>query len=305
MLRRTVLIATLVLGAIPVGARELTWVYVIPAAANTPGDRGTDWRTDLTLFNPQGHSLPILVQFLPSNRSNADGVPSVTVTVAPQQTLNLWNVLGPDGFDARGSTGALLIYPDLEASQCGGGACDFAVFSRTYTFDPDGGSGEFGQAIPGFPAALGLDWTVFAYLPQVFDTADFRTNVGLASWTASAVTVRVDVQDAAGNLIDRSDHYVPAYGHVQWRLGEEVEGGTVVVYIHNGAGDAVVYPYASVVNNATGDPAYVEAQHSGVELAATLAAARAAGSDAVPPRAGPARLPVPTFAAERLQERPE
>ena len=118
MLRRALLTGLLLTGAVTVGARELTWVYVIPAVANTPGEKGTDWRTDLTLYNPHDYSLPILIQFLPSNRSNAGGVPSVTVTVAPQETLNLWNVLGPDGFDARGSTGALFVYPDVDSEAC-------------------------------------------------------------------------------------------------------------------------------------------------------------------------------------------
>lgn len=305
MLRRALFLGLMLAGAVTAGARELTWVYVIPAVANTLGEKGTDWKTDVTLYNPHDYSLPILIQFLPSNRNNAGGVPSVTVTLAPQETLNLWNVLGPDGFDARGKTGALLIYPDVDSSECDNSACDFAAFSRTYTFDPDGGSGEFGQAIPGFPAALGLDWTVLAYLPQVFNTPNFRTNVGVASWTGTAVTVRVDVQDENGTVIDRSDHYVPAYGHVQWRLGEDVEGGTVVAYLYDGANDAIVYPYASVVNNATGDPAYVEAQHSAVELAAAVAGARAAAASASVDRARPERVAVPTFSVERLRHRPQ
>jgi hypothetical protein len=272
-------------------ARELAAHYVIPAVANTRGDAGSEWHTDLTLHNPQVAELPIVIQFLPSNRDNRDGVPSVTIPLGPWETVNLWDVLGPDGFDVQGGTGALLLYPDLDPAQCPGTSCDFAVTSRTYTLNPQG-AGEFGQGIPGFPAALGLDWSVLAYFPQVFDTAEFRTNVGLASWTGATVTVRVDVQRADGTIVDSSDHAVPPYGHVQWRMKGAVEGGTAVAYVVGGPGDAIVYPYASVANWSTSDPTYVEAQLSPVGFSLQAAAAR-------PARANPPRLPVETF---RLNE---
>ena len=36
---------------------------------------------------------------------------------------------------------------------------------------------------------------------------------------------------ADGNIIDRRDHMIPPYGHVQWRLEQGVTGGTVAAYI--------------------------------------------------------------------------
>jgi hypothetical protein len=287
-------ITVVLLAAGIASARELTAYYVIPAVANTRGDAASDWHTDLTLHNPQDTTLPILIQFLPSNRDNQGGVPSVTVDVGPWETLNLWDVLGRDGFDIVG-TGALLVYPDLDPAQCPGTTCDFAVTSRTYTLNPQG-TGEFGQGIPGFPAALGLDWSVLAYLPEVFTTNEFRTNVGAASWTGSAVTVRVDVQDVDGSIAASSDHVVPPYGHVQWRMSGAVEGGTVVMYIVGGQDDAIVYPYASVADWRTSDPTYVEAQLSTVGFSTQATGAR-------PTRVNPGRLPVRTFRLDRLRQR--
>ncbi len=292
---RTVLImallATLVAGT---GAgRELTWVYVIPAAANTPGLGGTDWHTDLTLYNPHTTVLPVVLHFLPSGRDNRSGVPTVELELGPWETLNLWDVLGPHGFDARGKTGALLVYADDQRVSCSGTACDFAVFSRTYTLNPSGGRGEFGQGIAGFPAALGLDRSVIAYLPQLTDDSSFRTNLGVASWSAAAVTVRVELQDEAGHILDRRDHVVPPYGHIQWRVEHGVAGGTAAVYIVAGPSDAMVYPYASVVNWTTGDPAYVEAHLTSVGLSAQAAHGRL-------PLPRPPALPVPTFSRALL-----
>ncbi|MFN3414620.1 MAG: hypothetical protein ACK42L_11230, partial [Thermoanaerobaculum sp.] len=150
-----------------VQGRELSSVYVVPAAANTPGKNGTDWHTDLTLVNPHEFSLPIVLQFLPSGRDNRGGVPTVTFDLYPYESLSLWDVLGPNGFDARGRTGALLVATDTDKITCPTNSvkCDFVVFSRTYTVGPL--PGEFGQALPGFPAGWGMDRTVLAYLPQL------------------------------------------------------------------------------------------------------------------------------------------
>ena len=294
------LFALLLTIMVPTGlaARELTSAYVVTAVANKAGVAGTDWHSDLTLYNPQSVPLPVVLQFLPTGRSNSGSVPTVTFDVAPWETLNLWDVLGPNGFAARGSTGALFVYADDEKIACTGASCDFAVFARTYTLNAAAAGGEFGQSVPGFPANLGLDYSVIAYLPQLSDDTEFRTNLGVASWTDAMVKVRVDLQDAAGNIVDTRDHWVPPYGHIQWRLERGVTGGTAAVYIVEGPDDAVVYPYASVVNWATGDGVDIEAHLTAVGLSVQSLSARAA----VRPRPGAA--PVPSFSVSALGRRP-
>ncbi len=300
MSRTTLLVLVTALAAATAGARELTDVYVVPAVANTPGKRGTDWHTDLTLYNPHSYSLPVVIHFLPSGTSNSGGVATVELDVYPWETLNFWDVLGPDGFDARGTTGALLVYADDSGTSCDGTACDFAVFSRTYTLDPTGGDGEFGQATPGFPAALGLDRSVIAYLPQVMEDDVFRTNLGVVSWTDGWVTVAVEIQDSAGSIIDRSDHLVPPFGAIQWHMDRQVTGGTVAVRIVDGPDSAMVYPYASVANNVSGDAVHVEAQLTPVGLTAQTTEVRALRR----PTAHPPARPVPGFDAARLRRQP-
>jgi len=280
MVATGVMIVALAAGA---QARELTSAYAVTAAANTPGRLGTDWHTDLTLYNPQQHAVPVIVHFLPSGQNNSGQVPTVTFEVRPWETLNLWDVLGPKGFNARGKTGALLIYADDQRINCSGTSCHFAVFSRTYTLDPKGGRGEFGQAFPGVPAHLGLDRSVIAYLPQLTNNADFRTNLGVASWTPAWVKVRVELQNPAGSVIQSKDHLVPPFGHIQWSLDRSVVGGTAAVFIVDGPADAMVYPYASVVNNVYGDAVTVEAHYTSVGLSAQSATtARAARARARP-----------------------
>ena len=288
-------VAVLAAAAKAAEGRELTSAYIVTAVANTAGAGGTDWHSDVTLYNPHSYALPVVLQFLPTGRDNSGGAPTVEIELYPWETLNLWDALGQGGFDARGMIGALLVYADDQRIDCGGiaTACDFAVFSRTYTLRPGGGAGEYGQALPGFPSHLGLDWSVIAYLPQVMNDGEFRTNLGVASWTGSFVRVRLELQDPAGAVLDRRDVWIPPYGHAQWRMEPRVTGGTVAVWILDGPADAMVYPYASVVNEATGDPVNVEAQLTAVGLTAQAARPRAG-------RTTPERETVPGFERERL-----
>lgn len=279
-------------------AREMTRAWVIPAAANKLGVSPTDWHTDLTLYNPHKTDLLVRIDFLPTGRDNSSGVPSVTLRLSGFETRNFWDVLGPDYFQMRGSTGALLVYADESVAPCpqsySDPACDFAVFSRTYTLDPFRQGGEYGQALPGFPAHLGVDWSVpTAYLPQLSDDRFFRTNLGVASWTNAWVRVRVDLEDAVGAIVDRRDHDIPPYGHVQWSLEHGVTGGTAAVYLVSGPDDSVVYPYASVVNWESGDPVYVEAQLSPVGIDGVAPPASSAQTAQSPRLARGVAIPVP------------
>jgi hypothetical protein len=286
----TLILLTAVVGAAE--ARELTWFYVVPAAANTPGNNNTDWHTDLTVYNPHDYTLPIVLEFLETGRDNSGGVPTIEVDVFPWETLTYWDVLGADGFAARGKTGSLLVYGDDLQMSCADHACDLAVFTRTYTLNPSGGAGEFGQAIPGFPTDLGLDGSVIAFMPQVMDDQDFRTNVGVISLSMDVVTVRFELQDPDGNVISQRDETLLPFEHSQWRLERGVTGGSIAAFTTQGPLNAMVVPYASVVNNVTGDAVYVEAHMTAVGLSAQ--SARTAS-----PLVLPDRVLVPGLVPER------
>jgi hypothetical protein len=277
-------------------ARELTWSYVVPAAANKAGNNGTDWHTDLTVYNPHKYNLPIVVQFLETGRDNSHGVPTVEIEVYPWETLNSWDVLGENGFNVRGKTGSILVYGDDLKMSCANHACDLDVFARTYTLNPSGGPGEFGQAIPGVPPDQGVDTSVIAFMSQIMDDHDFRTNVGATSLSSQIVTVRFELQDKDGNVISRHDETLLPFEHSQWRLERGVTGGTIAAFITQGPGNAVVVPYASVVNNVTGDAVNIEANRTVVGVSAQSARQVAAP-------VFPGRVLVTSFVADRLPRR--
>ncbi len=273
----TLALATL---AAPASA-QLASQWMIPAAAHTAGIGGTFWATDLSLHNPHQYTLPVVIWVLPSDRDNtfADGW---TLDLGPYETVNLWDALGPDTFDVAG-TAALLVLADDSRTDCGDpAACAFLATSRTYTPAP-GGDGEYGQGIPGRRPAAGVDWSTYGYVAGILNDGDaFRCNVGAASWSDAWTTVRVDVQDATGTVIGWLDLDLPPFGHVQRRLPTAVEGGSLVFYLVDGPADALVFPYASVVNQATGDPTYLAAEPSEVGVTVAGAARVPAGERPTP-----------------------
>jgi hypothetical protein len=243
--------------AVP-GAAQLSADWMIPAAAHNPGLRGTFWSTDLSLHNPHEFDLPVVVQALPSDVENFE-VPTLNLTLGPWQTVNLWDVLGPDVLDSEG-TAAILSYADPGLPCDPIEDCHFLATSRTYT---PKGTGEFGLTVAGSGVERGADWDSLAYAAGILnDGRFFRCNVGVASWSADWTTVRLDIQDAGGGILASEYFDVPPFGHVQRRLGTEVEGGSLVFYLEAGPGDAVVFPYATVINQETGDASYVAAASS-------------------------------------------
>jgi len=118
--------------------------------------------------------------------------------------------------------------------------------SRTYTV---GNNGTFGQFVP--PAALS---TATATLVGIENDSLFRTNIGLIA--PSPAIVRVTAFDAAGNDVWHSD--VVAEGLTQFPLPVTLPIGRVTAEVLSGNG---VVPYASVVDNQSGDPIFIVARY--------------------------------------------
>jgi hypothetical protein len=271
-------------GCVFPAAAQLSADWMIPAAASNAGARNTFWRTDLSLHNPHEYDLPVVVQALPSDTVN-DAVPTLEFTLAPWQTLNLWDVLGPDVFDLEG-TAAILAYADPGLACDPIEDCRFLATSRTYTPDATG-FGEFGLTVFGAGVERGTDWETIAYAAGVLnDGGFFRCNVGVASWSAEWTRVRLDVQGAEGVILASEFFDVPPFGHVQRRLDTALEGGSLVFYLQSGPDNALIFPYATVINQETGDPSYVFAEASLVGASVAKKAPREKGRPNRPRAAG-------------------
>jgi hypothetical protein len=260
---------------------QLALQWIVPAVAHTPGAEGTYWRSDVSLHNPHPYDLPVVLQFLPSDTDNqvAD---TLSVTLYPWETFNLWDVLGPEHFDLE-ATGAILAFADWDLACDPVEDCDFLVTSRTYTLDPGDGVGEYGQTIAGSSTWQGIDWDTLGYAAGVLnDGVNFRANVGVASWSADWTSVVVDVQDAAGTILESFTFDIPPFGHLQQRLPTPIEGGSLVIWLDDGPDDSLIFGYVSVVDQSTGDASFQLAQPSTVGFAAGKAAAASGDRRPVP-----------------------
>jgi hypothetical protein len=129
------------------------------------------------------------------------------------------------------------------------------VTSRTYN---DAASGTYGQFIPGRAVASAVGRDESAHLVQLTRSSAFRTNLGVANPTDSSVTVDVSLRDSNGLEFGSTVLTVPPYGYLQRTdiLGVDVDDAFAIV--SSATDGASFFPYASVVDNRTGDPMMVE-----------------------------------------------
>jgi hypothetical protein len=119
-----------------------------------------------------------------------------------------------------------------------------------------------------------VDWETYGYTAGILNDGDgFRCNVGVSSWTDDWTRVRLDVQDGDGVIVASTEIDVPPFSHVQQRLTTEVMGGSLVFYLVDGPSNSRIFPYASIVDQSTGDPSYQGA------LASVVGVSVAKGTD--------------------------
>jgi hypothetical protein len=247
----------LVLFALPLAA-QVNDTYVIPAVANTPGSFGTQWMTQLSIFNPQlDYSLTVRVLYLPTGGGETIGQ---KITVAPNSTALTDNSLS-EIFHRSGS-GAYVIatfpednpgVPDDVISRA------FLVNTNTFNKQSDGGT--MGQTIPGVWAGL-QDYatdgiSAIAHGLRHLSAFGWRTNFGAVNLGGTPVSLRIRVYDRNGNTLVKDRVYtVPAQGHMQTSLPVEVDQGSMEFFVDDATQKAVVFPYTSTLDRFTNDPMY-------------------------------------------------
>jgi len=222
---------------------------LISVAAQTDGLGGTSWQTELTLFNAGAVGASVKVFFLPTG----GGVPAIhEVFLAPHQSQTYANALF-DLFAIPTGAGALAV----EASSSGANA-DLRITSRTFTTGP---GGTHGQSVPDVQSAS-LAKTL--YLTGIQSGNDYRTNLGLVNRASFSVTAILTLFSPTGGTSVTRGVTLAANSFQQASLASyfpEVEGRTFAVLslrIVASAADAVS-AYASVVDNHTQDPVYIQA----------------------------------------------
>jgi PKD repeat protein len=223
---------------------------LVPVTAQTSGMGGTLWRTELTMFNAGDETANITLSFVPG----AGVAPETrTVAVLPRETRTYANAL-VDIFGMPSGAGGISI-----AATSATTTPDLKITSRTFAATPNG---TYGQAVPDIGSS---DLQNTLYMTGLIATADFRTNIGLVNKSDNIVAATLILFDDAGNTVERTTLSIPPDSFQQASLNSFFPTTVGHSYpllslrIGSGARDAVSL-YASVVDNKTQDPVYIQAR---------------------------------------------
>ncbi len=220
--------------------------YLIPSVAHASGTGGSQWRTNVAAVNPGTRAASLTLTF---SQYESGGTPVVrTATLGAGATVEWQDILvSLFGFAASARVkGTVRIDADLP----------LVVTSRTYN---QTASGTYGQYYPALTTAHALAPGQLGVLAQVKRTTAFRANVGIQAVGPDPATVTLRARNAAGTpsgtpvtrtvqagrYWQADDFFGPSYANTGDQpiasVTAEVTAGTAWVY-------------ASVVDNATGDP---------------------------------------------------
>jgi len=151
--------------------------------------------------------------------------------------------------------------------------------SRTYT---TGSNGTYGQAVPNI-APSNLEQTLF--LTGMESDADYRTNIGLVNRTDAPASATLTLYGAGGDIVGAATVIVAANNFQQASVGSFFPA------VANGSFNALsmrvdlstpgaVSVYASVIDNRTQDPIYIQGSGAPSGFRTTVpAVGRAAGAN--------------------------
>jgi hypothetical protein len=230
-------------------------VLVIPVAVRAAGSNGTDWYTDLVLFNPGEEAVEAGIDLISGGSCDTDTF--TTVLVNPGTSLRSTDVLGQ--LLATSGQGTLRI-----TVEDGG----LAATSRTYN---DTGNGIFGQQVAAVPLWAGfVSWQAVRLIQLAHSTdasRGFRTNIGLVNFAEADLDVEIELYRKDGSRLGkRRLHLGPCQQRqvnniFQQLTDEDLDGA--FAEITTSTADAWFFAYASVIDNISTDAYYVPAAEAG------------------------------------------
>ncbi len=231
------------IGGVPPITDPGDFSYVMAAAAHAQGLANTQWVTDAVLHNPGSTPAQAHVWFMKQGQDNT-GAEGVAVPVAAGASVLVEDIV-LSMFGENDTSGAILVGSDQP----------LLVTSRTYN---DAASGTYGQFIPGRDTTTGVVEKESVNLVQLTRSEIFRTNLGVANPSSVAIQVAVSLRNAQGVEINTRSLAVPPFGFLQRTDILGIDADDAFAVVSSPTEGALFFPYASVVDNRTGDPMMVE-----------------------------------------------
>ncbi len=232
---------TFVTAATPVTPDAPGW---IAAAAHSPGQNSSVWRTNVELANPGSSAVQATLDYLPFDQDNTHFT-SQSVTVPAGQAVRLADIVS-SVFDTDGA-GAIRVHA---------GSGQLLVTSRTYDQEDNGTLGQF---IPSRPASDAITSGQSGALIGLRESSDFRTDIGMVNLGASQITISAKYYRADGTQIASKPYTVKPYSFIQKSIpvseSANLSGGFAV--LTSSTPNAAFLAYASVVDNTSQDPTFI------------------------------------------------
>lgn len=221
---------------------------LIPVVYRGAGAFGTQWRTEIVVSNvTEGGVAPVVPATITFHRDNGEDL-EIVQHLAPREVLAV-----PDAVHAWFSveTGAGIVRVTWDGDQS-------RIMARARIYNT-GEQGEFGQSVPGIDT-----WKLVSSHSLIGLTGvdGNRTNVGVANPTTADTIVWLELFDTAGESHGAFATAVPARSFRQFNdIFSYFQAGPLnAAMVRVASMDTVVYAYASIVRNDTGDATFVTGQ---------------------------------------------
>ncbi|MGV8039355.1 MAG: PKD domain-containing protein [Thermoanaerobaculaceae bacterium] len=221
------------------------YVYVLASSGHLAGAAGSNWVSDAVLHNPATAEATTFLYFLRKgiNGTNASGV---RAKVPAGQSVKLADLVLAT-FGQSSASGAVLVGSDRP----------LVVTSRTYN---TAAAGTYGQYIEGYPTAQAVAGIEEVRLIGLARNATYRTNIGFANATGSALDVTVELRRADGSLLGTKPVRVEPWSYGQENdivaaFSQSVDNLHAIVRASQTS--ARYFTYASVIDGRTNDPIQV------------------------------------------------
>ncbi|GEM_PF-1865656 len=218
----------------------------VSGVAAVTGYEGTDWHSDLAVFN--GDAVPATVRLYYAPRGEGPSDSFVPVVVQPGETVFLEDVVATT-FATSGAGAVQWEVLDADPSS--------VVLSAT-TYNRVSATERYGQFVPGVPWSRAAPAGVSVALPTAADYTDYRTNLGVTLGPSTS-RYRVVVRNKSGNLLFNEEFSgVPGSWNQFTKIVEQwAQGQLPGVYVQVIGLDGPVAASTSLVNNALGDASNV------------------------------------------------
>jgi len=179
---------------------------VVPVVASAKGGYGSDWRSDVWIYNGDRTTEAVLYLFYAPQGQTADfHNPNKILTIGRGKTVYLEDIVNKT-FNTQGA-GALFI----EVYQ--GDPKKVIVESNVYNRVDE--IKQYGQQLPGihYDDIPTEDENTF-FLPGSLDTANYRANLGVTTLNASQLFLRL--RGPPGTILHEENIPVPQYSYIQF-----------------------------------------------------------------------------------------